>query len=1116
MQFLCGEINYSNFDAVILFVRFSALHTMTLSGQILPFKRGLKFILLLVTVFIIADNVKAQTQFNVDSWRGHVYDNSNFTSYLGAYNQSEVFNQSFGSTDDRNRRWFGSLRFVHSTFSVRYRMQSTKTGCYVATLAADDGIRLYVDGAEVFDEWIDQGTTSYTNVMMNLSGSSQLVYEYYENRGGNTVRFQSFTKLNQITSNGNQTICSGDRPAKINASDKLQQSQRNGSKYDQGRATSYLWQYSVDGGAWQTVPGNSTGRNYRPPVLTNNTSVDVVYRYRRVATYTQRLPKTSEKVYVDNTAVATIVVQGSIAAAGSISGPAVVDQGDIGVVYSVSAIPGATSYSWTFPSGVMIVAGNNTNSVTVNITNTATSGNISVSGRNSCGNGPSSSLALTVNGPNTNPIRVDRQAPENGYNANDLVQNVLVTGCLVANNVQFRGDGNLGIGYFNAGASDFPLSSGIIMSTGEVRRAEGPNNSNGVSNSISGATVDADVARLTGSARDVQILEFDFVPAGDRLEFRYIFASEEYPEYVGGSYNDVFGFILSGPGITGPFQNNGQNIALIPGTNNNVSINNVNASSNSAYYVDGTDGHDTEFDGRTTVLTASAIVQPCQTYHIRLIIADVADRSYNSAVFLEAESFKSNEVVIQNGIGVEEDVDVMYEGCTGSYIKFKREEDIDVDLTFNLNVAGTAENGVDYIYVDQLGNKIGDGKIPGTVHLAPGVTELTYYYQAVSDTDIEGDETLRLSFLKSCPCSAPEFYEKEVTIVDIPEIEASPTSLVSCLGASPVATITVDLKSGLDPSDYQYSLDGSPFQDDNVFTLNNPVVGSSHSVQVQDRFACRNATFNIVIPSITPIESNAGPDKTMCEGESVQLEGSGGIYYEWTCSPASGINYLSDANVPNPTVASNIPFGSYTYTLTVKESSSSSASCVDTDDMILVVKENAHFTIATDQAEYCSGETIVLTSNISNTSAGDTYSWTPASDVSNPNDPNTNATITTTSLLAKDFSLRVTKVNGCSDIQHVSGIRVHPEPTVNLDVATSNLCADGNNGLIKIEASGGTPNSSDPKYSYSWSHNGSLDSDTANNLSHGTYTITVTDSKNCTANFSIDVRQDPKPIGVFY
>jgi gliding motility-associated-like protein len=121
--------------------------------------------------------------------------------------------------------------------------------------------------------------------------------------------------------------------------------------------------------------------------------------------------------------------------------------------------------------------------------------------------------------------------------------------------------------------------------------------------------------------------------------------------------NDVFGFFISGPGISGQ-----QNIALIPGTGVPVSINTLNNGtvgtavftpdpncilSNSGYFVDNDNppGLTVQYDGFTTVLTAIAKVMPCQTYHLKFAIADGGDDAYDSGVFLETESFMSNNSV---------------------------------------------------------------------------------------------------------------------------------------------------------------------------------------------------------------------------------------------------------------------------------------------------------------------------------------------------------------------------------------------------------------------------------------------------------------------------------------
>ena len=107
---------------------------------------------------------------------------------------------------------------------------------------------------------------------------------------------------------------------------------------------------------------------------------------------------------------------------------------------------------------------------------------------------------------------------------------------------------------------------------------------------------------------------------------KYVFASEEYPEYVGSSFNDVMAVFVDGT-----------NCALVPGTATPVSINTVNAGANSQYYVDnqtGASGYGTTYDGLTKPLVCSAPVTPGVPATVRIVVADASDSIYDSAVAL--------------------------------------------------------------------------------------------------------------------------------------------------------------------------------------------------------------------------------------------------------------------------------------------------------------------------------------------------------------------------------------------------------------------------------------------------------------------------------------------------
>ena len=146
------------------------------------------------------------------------------------------------------------------------------------------------------------------------------------------------------------------------------------------------------------------------------------------------------------------------------------------------------------------------------------------------------------------------------------------------NNITFTGDPGA-VGYFSGGQIfGFQVPRGIVMSSGFAGTLDKSNNceSQNASGSTAGGS-DTDLNALTSlSINDACVIEFDFKPAGDSVKFNYIFGSEEYHDFVNTQFNDVFGFFLSGPGISGPFTNDAINIAEVPGTHNPVSINNVN------------------------------------------------------------------------------------------------------------------------------------------------------------------------------------------------------------------------------------------------------------------------------------------------------------------------------------------------------------------------------------------------------------------------------------------------------------------------------------------------------------------------------------------------------------
>jgi hypothetical protein len=220
--------------------------------------------------------------------------------------------------------------------------------------------------------------------------------------------------------------------------------------------------------------------------------------------------------------------------------------------------------------------------------------------------------------------------------------------CLSASNVTFTG-ATTAVGTFSNGWA-IGIQDGIIITTGSALAALGPNNieSSSTTNASGGNAL---LTSLAGQPTDdAAVFQFTFVPETDEVTFTYVFASDEYPEFVCSTFNDVFGFFISGPGYAA-----NTNVALIPGSTLPVAINTVNPGvigtsgiaagcTSLAYpglYVNNVGGTHNQYDGFTVPLTVTIATVPCQAYTITIAVADAGDTSYDSAVFLKAQSFSA-------------------------------------------------------------------------------------------------------------------------------------------------------------------------------------------------------------------------------------------------------------------------------------------------------------------------------------------------------------------------------------------------------------------------------------------------------------------------------------------
>src|SRR5690554_3838 len=289
-----------------------------------------------------------------------------------------------------------------------------------------------------------------------------------------------------------------------------------------------------------------------------------------------------------------------------------------------------------------------------------------------------------------------------GHTPASLAETMTGNGVQILNPVVICADSAIGK-YDISGIPNFPDGKGVILSTGSIYDSRGPNDSQTTTTSWGNPGHEI-IKKITGYSNfDACILEFDVVPVGDTLRFDFTFASEEYHEYVGTPFNDVFGFFISGPGIVGdPGLEGLENIALIPGTSQYVGINTVNQgnpdigypATNPNHFVNNPLSYNAslQYDGWTKNLYAQKVVQPCDTFHLKLIIADVADDKWDSSVFIE--KIESNNITVDGTTvgGTEE----MIEGCNEGTVTFTREPVTNQDLIVTFYLGGTAINGTDY------------------------------------------------------------------------------------------------------------------------------------------------------------------------------------------------------------------------------------------------------------------------------------------------------------------------------------------------------------------------------------------------------------------------------------
>ncbi len=531
-----------------------------------------------------------------------------------------------------------------------------------------------------------------------------------------------------------------------------------------------------------------------------------------------------------------------------------------------------------------------------------------------------------------------------------VVQNTLLGNGVSVSNITFNGS-PIALGTFTANGTNLGMSSGVIMTTGTIHQgADGPHGPNNVEGAgmDNGAPGYGLLDPIAGASTfNAAVLQFDFIPYSDTVRFNYIFASEEYLEYVETGFNDAFAFFISGPGIAG-LQNiarlpNGQTVEIdnIHPAGTNINGANFNAA-NQQFYVNNNGGSSIQYDGFTKVLTAESKVECGQTYHLIICIADAGDAEWDSGIFLEANSLESDTPIDVSYVISEElfnAPDIIAEGCVTTTVTLSRNpNNSSSPLTIPINISGTATNGVDYT------------GIPNSVTFPAGQSQVQFTFQALQDGIIEPQESIVMEFMVTDPCGNVNPIPLTIYIEDIQPVDVNITGeTVVCPGDE--IELIANASGGAPPYTYLWSTGETT-----PTILVAPLTTQTYSVSVTDNCLNETATasYQVVVPVLQPLVLNETPDITeICPYIPAVLESnpSGGLApysYQWSSN--------FDPNLATTETYNAIPSTTTTYTIVVEDFCGNIAQ----EDVVYTITSPPLTVTMSPDVQICPGDSIQI------------------------------------------------------------------------------------------------------------------------------------------------------------
>ncbi|OFY82678.1 MAG: hypothetical protein A3F72_02360 [Bacteroidetes bacterium RIFCSPLOWO2_12_FULL_35_15] len=265
-----------------------------------------------------------------------------------------------------------------------------------------------------------------------------------------------------------------------------------------------------------------------------------------------------------------------------------------------------------------------------------------------------------------------------------------------------------------------------------------------------------------------------------------------------------------------------------------------------------------------------------------------------------------------------------------------------------------------------------------------------------------------------------------------------------------------------------------------------------YAVSVTSNGCTGPATIVNITVSANPIATVSSTTTTICSGNTINLNSTGGGTYSWT-----GPNGFASSNgidsIPTSTIAAS---GTYTVVIT------NSAGCKDTATVSIAVNQSPSTPIVTANANnLCKGDSLQLNSN---STLGSTYAWTgPNGFSTSVQNPGINPV---TILNSGNYSV-IASLNNCSSAAISIAITVNTNPIATASSSTTALCSGDT--IYLLSTGGGTYTWNGPNGFSSGNANETITNSSA--LATGTYTVVVANASGCldTATVNILVSQTP-------